>query len=76
VDSATHYQWLLPLHQTAEAVAEALFGEVISGVSVPSTIFTDQGAEFIGEAMECLYKRLSITQLHTSAYQPQMNAKV
>jgi len=39
VDSATCYLWLLSLHhKTTEAVAAALFDEVISRVSVPSTI--------------------------------------
>ena len=39
VDSATQYLWLLPIrHKTAECVAATLFDEVISRVSVPSSI--------------------------------------
>jgi len=77
MDSATRYLWLLPIrHKTAEAVAATtLFDEVISRVSVPSTILTDLGGEFTGEVVECLYKRLRITDLKTSAYHPQMDAK-
>jgi len=76
VDSATRYLWLLPIrHKIAECVAATLFDEVISRVSVPSSILTDQGGEFTGEVVECLLKRLGITHLHTSAYHPQTDAK-
>jgi len=56
-------------------VAATLFDDVISRVSVPSSILTDQGGEFTGEVVECLLKRLGITHLHTSAYHPQTDAK-
>jgi len=76
VDAATRYLWLLPIrHKTAECVAATLFDEVISRVSVPSSILTDQGGEFTGEVVECLLKRLGITHLKTSAYHPQTDAK-
>jgi len=76
VDSATQYLWLLPIrHKTAECVAATLFDEVISRVSVPSSILTDQGGEFTGEVVECLLKRLGITHLRTSVYHPQTDAK-
>jgi len=76
VDSATRYLWLLPIrHKTAECVAAMLFDEVISRVSIPSTILTDQGGEFTGEVVECLLKRLGISHLKTSAYHPQTDAK-
>ena len=39
IDSATRYLWLLPIrNKSAECVAATLFDEVISRVSVPSTI--------------------------------------
>ena len=76
VDSATHYLWLLPIrHRTAECIAATLFDEVISHVSVPSSILTDQGGEFTGEVIECLLKWLGISHLKTSAYHPQTDAK-
>ena len=56
-------------------MAAALFDEVISRVSVPYAILTDRGGEFVGEVMECLYKRLGITHQCTSGYHPQMDAK-
>jgi len=69
VDAATRYLWLLPIrHKTAECVAVTLFDEVISRVSVPSSILTDQDGEFTGEVVQCLLKRLGITHLKTSAY--------
>jgi len=76
VDSAIRYLWLLPIrHKTAECVAATLFDEVISRVSVPSTILTDQGGEFMAEVVECLLRRLGISHLRTSAYHPQTDAK-
>jgi len=66
----------LPIrHKTAECVAATLFDEVISRVSVPSNILTDQGGEFTGKVVECLLKRLGVTHLCTSAYHPQTDAK-
>ena len=76
IDSAARYLWLLPIrHKTAECVAATLFDEVISRVSVPSVILTDQGGEFMGEVVECLLRRLGISHLRTSAYHPQTDAK-
>jgi len=76
IDSATRYLWLLPIrHKTAECVAATLFDEVISRVSVPSAILTDQGGEFMGEVVECLLRRLGISHLRSSAYHPQTDAK-
>jgi len=76
VAAATRYLWLLPIcHRTAECVAATLLDEVISRVSVPSTILTDQGSKFTAEVVECLLKRLGITHLKTSAYHLQSDAK-
>jgi len=76
IDSAMHYLWLLRIqHKTAECVAATLFDEVISRVSVPSTILTDQGTEFMAEVVECLLRRLGISHLRTSAYHPQTDDK-
>jgi len=76
VDSATRYLWLVPLRRkTADAVAAALFDEVITKVSVPSAILSDLGGEFMGDVMAQLCERLGIDRLHTSAYHPQTDAK-
>jgi len=76
IDSATRYLWLLPIrHKTADRIAATLFDEVISCVSVPSAILTDQGGKFLGEVIECLLKWLGISHLRTSAYHPQTDAK-
>ena len=74
--SLTRYLWLLPIrNKSAECVAATLFDEVISRVSVPSTILTDQGTEFMAEVVECLLRRLGISHLRTSAYHPETDAK-
>jgi len=68
--------WLSPLrHKTAEAVATALYEDVIVRTSVPSTILSDLGDELTGEVMQRLYERLNITRLRTSGYHPQTDAK-
>jgi len=75
VDFATCYLQLLHLcHKTAKTLATALFDEVMSRVSVPSAILMDQGGKFIGEVV-CIYNRLGITHLWTSAYHPKTDAK-
>ena len=64
VDSATRYLWLVPLrNKTAEAVANALYEDVIARTSVPSGILTDLGKEFTAEILDRLYARLGITRL-------------
>ena len=76
IDSATRYLWLVPIkNKTAEAVATALYEEVIVRTSVPSAILTDLGGEFTAEIMDRLYERLGITRLKTSGYRPQTDAK-
>jgi len=76
VDSATRYLWLRLLrHKTADAVAVALYEDIITRVSVPSAILTDQGREFTGEVVKRLCDRLGIHRLRTSAYHPQTDAK-
>ena len=53
VDSETRYLWLVPLQsKTAEAVATALYEEVIVRTFVPSAILTDRGGVFAGEVVQ------------------------
>jgi len=76
VHSATRYLWLVPLrNKTAEAVANALYEDVIARTSVPSAILTDLGKEFTSEILDRLYARLGITRLRTSGYHPQSDSK-
>jgi transposase InsO family protein len=66
----------MPLrHKTADAIANALYDDVITKVSVPSAILTDQGGEFTGAVMRRLCERLGIGRLRSSAYHPQTDAK-
>jgi RNase H-like domain found in reverse transcriptase/Integrase zinc binding domain/Integrase core domain/Reverse transcriptase (RNA-dependent DNA polymerase) len=76
IDACTRYMWLIPLKdKTAEGVAKALFDEIISKVSTPSAILTDQGGEFQGDVMRHLCRRMGIDRLRTSSYHPQTDAK-
>jgi len=76
IDAATRYLWLIPLqNKTAEAVANALYEDVIARTSVPSTVLTDLGKEFMAEILDRLYARLGITRLRTSGYHPQCDSK-
>jgi len=76
VDSAARYLWLIPLrNKTAEAVANALYEDVIARTSVPSAILTDLCKEFTAEILDRLYARLGITRLRTSGYHPQCDSK-
>ena len=76
VDSVTRYLWLIPLRsKTAEAVATALYEEVIVRTSIPTEILSDRGEEFTGEIVQCVCERLRITHLKTSGYRPQTDAK-
>jgi len=53
---AIRYLWLLPLHhKTAEAVATALFDEVISSISMPSAII-NQSIKVICNARNVVHK--------------------
>jgi len=76
IDPATRYLWLIPLrNKTAEAVANALYEDMIARTSVPSAVLTDLGKEFTGEILDRLYARLGIMHLRTSGYHPQCDSK-
>ena len=61
IDGCTRYMWLIALKDnTAEGVANALFDEIISKVSTPSAILTDQRGEFQGDVVRHLCHRLGI----------------
>jgi len=71
VNSATRYLWLVPLKvKTADAVATALYEEVIVRTSVPTAILSDRGGEFTGEVVQRVCERLGITHLKASGYRP------
>ena len=76
VNLVTWYLWLMLLHhKSTDAIATALFDEVISRVAVLSTILTEGVGEFTGEVMQHLCNRLGISRLLTSAYHTQTDAK-
>jgi len=63
VNSATRYLWLVPLRATtADAVATALFGEVIVRTSMPTAILSDRGGSTpVKWYSECV----RVLELHT-----------
>jgi len=61
--------------KTADAIATALYEEVIVRTCVPTSILSDRGGEFIGEVVQRVCERLVITHLKTSDYRPQTDAK-
>ena len=76
VDSATRYLWLVPLRRkTSDAVAAAIFEEVISQTTIPDALHTDRGTEFTNQVLQHLCKRLNISHFRTSAYHPECDGK-
>ena len=66
----------MPLRvKTADAVATALFEEVIVRTSVPTAILSDRGGEFTSEVVQRVCELLGITHLKKSGCRPQTDAK-
>jgi hypothetical protein len=74
IDIFSRHLYLTPLNTiTTQAITEALF-QYISIFGRPACILTDQGTQFISEAIAILNKTLGIKLIHTSAAHPQANA--
>jgi len=59
----------------ADAVAAALFEEVITKSTVPGGLTTDRGTEFTNAVLAHLCQRLNIKQFHTTAFHPESDGK-
>jgi len=76
IDSATRFLWLIPLRRkTADAVAAALYEEIIAKTTIPGDLIMDQGKEFTNAVLENLCTRLQTKHLHTSGYHPETDSK-
>ena len=57
----------------ASTVAKALYEHLITEHGTPRKILTDQGKEFVNEAVELLCKKWGISKVVTGGYNPQAN---
>ena len=62
--------------QKASTVAQAFLQTIILRHGLLSQILTDQGANFLSEIMQNIYRELGIRQLKTAAYTPRCNGMV
>jgi transposase InsO family protein len=76
VDYATRYPEATPLKtcNTSE-IAEALWN-MWSRLGIPKEVVSDQGAQFIGEVMQQVYKLLQVTGIKTTPFHAQANGLV
>lgn len=74
-DMATRYTDFIAIEdKTAEKVAEALFTKWILDKSVPLTILSDRGQEFVSKLSQELYKWLQVDKRSTTPQHPQCNS--
>lgn len=74
VDDLTRFVEFVPLpDQTAETVSRALYEQILSRYTIPQSIVTDNGSNFIGSVFKNLCKLLGVKKLRTTAYHPQGN---
>jgi hypothetical protein len=73
-DNLSKYLVAVPLQsQTAEETAEKLVKFIILIYGIPSTILTDQGANFCADVFRRLCTLLKIEKVQTTAYHPESN---
>ena len=76
VDCMTRYPEAVPLKRMdGETVAEALV-DIYSRLRTPEEVLSDQGAQFISDCMEEVFKFLGISQSTTTPYHPMCNGLV
>jgi hypothetical protein len=74
IDTFTRYVLAIPLRQaTAEEIGTALFRELFCKYGKPRRIHSDEGREFVNEALDKMFKRWGIVSTSTGGYQPQAN---
>ena len=77
IDRYTKWLEVVPIRTvTAENIAEKFYATWVARFGPPSSLISDQGAQFEGQVWHCLMKRLGITKLRTTAYHPQTNGQV
>ena len=74
LDAFTRYIMAIPLrHANAEEIGNALFREVFCRFGKPQRIHSDEGKEFVNDALTAMYERWGVNQTSTGGYQPQAN---
>ena len=74
IDTFTRYVLTIPLRNAnAEEIGNALFRELFCRFGRPKRIHSDDGKEFVNEALKAMYKQWGINQTSTGGYQPQAN---
>lgn len=75
VDELTKFVEFVALpDQTADTVARGLYENILCRYTIPRSIVTDNGTNFVGEVFKRLCKMFNIQNLRTTAYHPQANA--
>ena len=59
-------------NQKATTIADCLL-ELVTRYGVPKTLLSDQGANFLSELSQAIYRLLNIDKRRTTAYHPQTN---
>ncbi|KAI4887649.1 hypothetical protein NFI96_026195 [Prochilodus magdalenae] len=63
-------------NQTAQTVAQCLFGDYVLVHGVPERLHSDQGRQFEAEVVQCLCRLLGITKTRTTPYNPKSDGMV
>ena len=63
-------------NQEAPTVAQAFLEEVICNHGAPSTVLSDQGAQFLSKLFKYINATLGTKEQHTTAYHPQTDGLV
>ena len=71
---ASRYPEAIPMKSAT--TAEECLMEIFSRNSIPRTILSDQGSQFMGILVKGLCKRLGINQIRTTPYHPECNGSV
>ncbi len=76
LDSFTRFPWAIPLpSRSSDAVAAAIFDNLISLFGLPRMIFSDRAPEFKA-SLKQLCQKLGIAKAETTGYNPQANGQV
>jgi transposase InsO family protein len=77
LEYVTRYAIAVPLKSTtAQTIIRKFIKHVVNEEGIPSKILTDQGTNFMSNAMKELCTQLGIKQLRTTIYHPQTDGAV
>ena len=74
VDARSGYVWLYATKDKASAtVADILYDLFLDLASLPETLISDQGGEFVAAIIQDLCRLFRVAKMETSSYHPQAN---